>query len=181
VAPIPGEFTGFIGGYIFGIGPGFIYSTIGLTADSLFAFLISRRLGLPFVRRFVGQEIMGKFDYLMEHKGAFFFFRLFPHSRHAERLFLLPPGVEPLARAHFLCHLYSRKNSGNAPLDDARPGDSFRKLPSLLRRPWPGFPFLGHHLNLPGPDRGLVETPKKILALRPSLIEPKKFPRSQIC
>jgi uncharacterized membrane protein YdjX (TVP38/TMEM64 family) len=77
MAPIPGEFTGFIGGYLFGIGPGFIYSTIGLTSGSLFAFLISRRLGLPFVRRFVRQEIMGKFDYLMEHQGAFFSFVFF--------------------------------------------------------------------------------------------------------
>ena len=77
LAPIPGELTGFIGGYLFGVGPGFSYSTIGLTFGSLFAFLIARRFGLPFVRRFVGQELMGKFDYLMEHQGAFFSFIFF--------------------------------------------------------------------------------------------------------
>ena len=76
-APIPGELTGFIGGYLFGIGLGFTFSTIGLTFGSLFAFLIARRLGLPFVRRFVGQDLMGKFDYLMEHQGAFFAFIFF--------------------------------------------------------------------------------------------------------
>ena len=76
-APIPGEITGFIGGYLFGIGPGFAYSTVGLSAGSLVAFLISRHLGQPFVRRFVGQETMRKFDYLMEHKGAFFSFVFF--------------------------------------------------------------------------------------------------------
>lgn len=76
-APIPGELTGFIGGYLFGIGLGFTYSTIGLTFGSLFAFLIARYLGMPFVRRFVGQELMGKFDYLMEHQGAFFSFIFF--------------------------------------------------------------------------------------------------------
>ena len=76
-APIPGEFTGFIGGYLFGIGLGFTFSTIGLTFGSLFAFLIARRLGLPFVRQFVGQDLMGKFDYLMEHQGAFFSFIFF--------------------------------------------------------------------------------------------------------
>jgi uncharacterized membrane protein YdjX (TVP38/TMEM64 family) len=76
-APIPGELTGFIGGYLFGIGLGFTYSTIGLTCGSLFAFLIARYLGMPFVRRFVGQELMGKFDYLMEHQGAFFSFIFF--------------------------------------------------------------------------------------------------------
>lgn len=76
-APIPGELSGFIGGYLFGTIPGFIYSTIGLTFGSLFSFLIARRFGMPFVRQFVGQELMGKFDYLMEHQGAFFSFIFF--------------------------------------------------------------------------------------------------------
>jgi uncharacterized membrane protein YdjX (TVP38/TMEM64 family) len=96
MAPIPGEFTGFIGGYIFGIGPGFIYSTIGLTSASLFAFLISRRLGLPFVRRFVGQEIMGKFDYLMEHQGAFFSFVFFLVPGMPKDYFCYLLGLSPM-------------------------------------------------------------------------------------
>ena len=77
VAPIPGEFTGFVGGYLFGNVPGLIYSTVGLSLGSLFAFLIARRLGMPFVRRFMGQEFMGKFEYLVERHGAFFTFILF--------------------------------------------------------------------------------------------------------
>ncbi len=77
IAPIPGELTGFVGGYLFGATLGFIYSTIGLSIGSLLAFLISRRLGLPFVRRFIGEELMVKFDYLMEHQGAFFSFLFF--------------------------------------------------------------------------------------------------------
>jgi uncharacterized membrane protein YdjX (TVP38/TMEM64 family) len=77
IAPIPGELTGFIGGYLFGILPGFLYSTLGLTAGSLLAFLIARRFGLPLIRRFIAKEIMDKFDYLMEHQGAFFSFIFF--------------------------------------------------------------------------------------------------------
>ncbi len=77
MAPIPGELTGFIGGYLFGVGPGLAYSTVGLVLGSIFAFLISRRLGMPFVRRFVGQEVMAKFDHLMERQGAFFSFIFF--------------------------------------------------------------------------------------------------------
>jgi uncharacterized membrane protein YdjX (TVP38/TMEM64 family) len=96
MAPIPGEFSGFIGGYLFGIGPAFIYSTIGLTLGSLFAFLISRRLGLPFVRRFVGQEIMGKFDYLMEHKGAFFSFVFFLIPGMPKDYFCYLLGLSPM-------------------------------------------------------------------------------------
>ncbi len=81
-APVPGELTGFVGGYLFGTGLGFIYSTIGLCSGSLLAFLIARRFGLPFVRRFIGGETMAKFDYLMEHQGAFLSF-----------LFFLVPGL----------------------------------------------------------------------------------------
>ncbi len=77
LAPIPGEFTGFVGGYLFGLIPGLIYSTVGLSLGSLFAFLTARGLGMPFVRRFMGQEFMGKFKYTLEHHGAFFLFILF--------------------------------------------------------------------------------------------------------
>lgn len=77
LAPIPGELTGFVGGYLFGAAWGFLFSSIGLSIGSLLAFLISRRLGLPFVRRFIGEELMHKFDYLMEHQGAFFSFLFF--------------------------------------------------------------------------------------------------------
>jgi uncharacterized membrane protein YdjX (TVP38/TMEM64 family) len=99
LAPIPGEITGFIGGYLFGIGPGFVFSTIGLSLGSLFAFLISRGFGLPFVRRFVGQEIMQKFDYLMEHQGAFFSFVFFLIPGLPKDYFCYLLGLSPM---HFL-------------------------------------------------------------------------------
>ena len=41
-APVPGEATGFIGGYLFGTLPGFIYSSIGLTVGSWLNFIIGR-------------------------------------------------------------------------------------------------------------------------------------------
>jgi len=37
VAPIPGEVTGILGGYLFGEWLGFLYSTIGLTLGSVAA------------------------------------------------------------------------------------------------------------------------------------------------
>jgi uncharacterized membrane protein YdjX (TVP38/TMEM64 family) len=100
-APIPGEITGFIGGYLFGIGPGFAYSTVGLSAGSLVAFLISRHFGQPFVRRFVGQETMRKFDYLMEHKGAFFSFVFFLIPGLPKDYFCYLLGLSPMHIATF--------------------------------------------------------------------------------
>ena len=101
-APVPGELTGFIGGFLFGIGPGLIYSTMGLILGSFLAFSIARRLGLPFIRRFVGQEIMAKFDYLMEHKGAFFSFIFFLIPGTPKDYFCYILGLSPMHVVTFM-------------------------------------------------------------------------------
>lgn len=101
-APIPGELTGFIGGYLFGTGLSFIYSTIGLTLGSWVSFLIARRFGFSFVRRFVGKEIMEKFDYLMEHQGAFFSFLFFIIPALPKDYFCYLLGLSPMHVLTFL-------------------------------------------------------------------------------
>ncbi len=102
IAPVPGELTGFIGGYLFGIGEGFILSTIGLTMGSFLAFGIGRRLGMPFVRKFVGQENMQRFHYLMEHKGAFFSFIFFLIPGLPKDYFCYLLGLSPMHLLTFL-------------------------------------------------------------------------------
>jgi uncharacterized membrane protein YdjX (TVP38/TMEM64 family) len=76
-APIPGEATGFIGGYLFGAPLGLLYSTLGLTLGSVLAFLIARWLEKRYVKRWLPQEILEKFDFLMERQGALVAFILF--------------------------------------------------------------------------------------------------------
>jgi uncharacterized membrane protein YdjX (TVP38/TMEM64 family) len=76
-APIPGEVTGLLGGYIYGPYLGVLLSTIGLTLGSYAAFYLSRTFGKPFVDRFVSEATMQRFDYLLHHKGAFLVFLLF--------------------------------------------------------------------------------------------------------
>jgi uncharacterized membrane protein YdjX (TVP38/TMEM64 family) len=76
-APIPGEATGFIGGYLFGIPLGLLYSTLGLTLGSVGAFLIARWLEKHYVARWVPAEVLRKFDFLMERQGALVAFILF--------------------------------------------------------------------------------------------------------
>ena len=102
LTPIPGEFTGFVGGYLFGIVPGLIYSTVGLSLGSLFAFLIARGLGKPFVRRFMGQELMGKFEYIVERHGAFLTFILFLIPGTPKDSFCYLLGLSPMHVATFL-------------------------------------------------------------------------------
>ncbi len=68
-APIPGEATGFISGYLFGAIPGFIYSSIGLAAGSWISFLIGRFLGKRYIRRILPSGYLEKFDSIIKHQG----------------------------------------------------------------------------------------------------------------
>lgn len=76
-APVPGEATGFIGGFLFGVPLGMLYSTIGLTLGSTLAFLLGRWLEVHFVARIVSAETLKRFDFLMERQGALVAFLLF--------------------------------------------------------------------------------------------------------
>jgi uncharacterized membrane protein YdjX (TVP38/TMEM64 family) len=76
-APIPGEATGFIGGYLFGVPLGLLYSTLGLTLGSAGAFLIARWLEKHYVARWIPAQVLQKFDFLMERQGALVSFILF--------------------------------------------------------------------------------------------------------
>lgn len=76
-APIPGEVTGFLGGYIFGAWTGFALSTIALTVGSMVNFGIGRLLGEGVVRRLTSQELYDKFNRLVQFKGVFVIFILY--------------------------------------------------------------------------------------------------------
>jgi uncharacterized membrane protein YdjX (TVP38/TMEM64 family) len=76
-APVPGEATGFIGGYIFGTLAGFVYSIIGLTIGSLINFAIGRILGERFVRRLVPKERFQRMDRVINRQGVIALFIMF--------------------------------------------------------------------------------------------------------
>ena len=52
-APVPGEATGFIGGYLFGVLEGFLYSSLALAIGSWINFSIGRFLGVRYVRKMI--------------------------------------------------------------------------------------------------------------------------------
>jgi len=76
-APIPGEATGFIGGYLFGTVKGFLYSSIGLAIGSWLNFIIGRFLGKQYVRKMIPPKHLERFDTLIKHQGIFVLFLLF--------------------------------------------------------------------------------------------------------
>ena len=77
IAPIPGEVTGILGGYLFGESLGFVYSTLGLTVGSVTAFGVGRWLGAHYVRTLISQEIWDKMGFIVEAEGAILCFIIY--------------------------------------------------------------------------------------------------------
>lgn len=77
LSPIPGEATGFFGGYLFGQTLGFVYSMIGLSLGSVVAFWIGRWLGARFVRDLVAQHHWDRLGFIVEAEGAILCFIIF--------------------------------------------------------------------------------------------------------
>jgi len=77
IAPIPGDVTGILGGYLFGLWVGLVYSTIGLTLGSVAAFAVGRWLGDHSVQRLVSPEIWRKLGFIVEAEGVILCFIVF--------------------------------------------------------------------------------------------------------
>ncbi len=76
-APVPGETSGFIGGFLFGTLKGFLFSSIGLTAGSFINFYIGRFLGERYIRKIIRSDYLNRFDAFVKRKGAAVIFILF--------------------------------------------------------------------------------------------------------
>ena len=76
-APIPGEASGLVGGYLFGTWPCFVYSSIGLSIGSAIAFGGGRLLGSFFTERFRHREIYKRFNHLVSRGDYLIPFILF--------------------------------------------------------------------------------------------------------
>jgi len=101
-APIPGEISGLIGGYLYGPALGTVYSTIGLAIGSWIAFALARFLGLPLVERVVKPAIIQKYDYFLEHRGLFVSFLLFLIPGFPKDYLCYIMGLSHMKTWHFL-------------------------------------------------------------------------------
>jgi len=80
LAPMPGEATGILGGYLFGVWTGFWYSTVGLALGSWIAFAIGRLFADLVGARLRDTRVYKQFDRLV-HRNDFvwpFIFYLLP-------------------------------------------------------------------------------------------------------
>jgi uncharacterized membrane protein YdjX (TVP38/TMEM64 family) len=102
VAPIPGGAIEFLGGYLFGVGAGMLYPTIGLILGSWLAFSIVRIFEKWAVEKFVSPKTIKKFDYLIGHEGLILSFLLFLIPRFSKDAFCYILGLTPMHLGIFL-------------------------------------------------------------------------------
>jgi uncharacterized membrane protein YdjX (TVP38/TMEM64 family) len=102
LAPIPGELTGAVGGFVFGAVPNLLYSTIGLTIGSVFAYLAARVVGLPLVKFFVSEELMQRFHFLTQRKGVLLTLVLFTIPGFPKDILSYIMGLSPMTFIPFL-------------------------------------------------------------------------------
>jgi uncharacterized membrane protein YdjX (TVP38/TMEM64 family) len=101
-APIPGEATGVIGGFLFGAFKGCLYSTIALTAGSWINFSIGRFLGKRWVRKIVPSHRLARFDHIIRHQGVLVVFILFLIPGFPKDYLCLVIGVSTMPMRVFL-------------------------------------------------------------------------------
>jgi len=77
IAPIPGDITGLLGGFLFGEWLGLFYSTIGLTLGSVAACGVGRWLGAHYVRTLVSQQTWDKMGFIIEAEGTILCFIIY--------------------------------------------------------------------------------------------------------
>jgi uncharacterized membrane protein YdjX (TVP38/TMEM64 family) len=77
VAPIPGQFMGLLGGFVFGFWRGLLLNVAGNAVGSLSAMLLTRFFGERVMRPFVPQPLQDKFDATIHRGGLANFFMLF--------------------------------------------------------------------------------------------------------
>ncbi len=101
LAPIPGELTGAVGGFIFGGIWSLLYSTIGLTIGSLVNFFAARFIGLPIVKLAVSDETLDRFCFLTERRGAILSFALFAIPGFPKDILCYILGLSPMGTITF--------------------------------------------------------------------------------
>jgi len=80
LAPIPGQLTGLVGGYLFGVWKGTFYSMIGEVIGTWLIVLIAKKYGEPIVRKIVSRDVFNRFNKFCMKGGALtlFLIYLFP-------------------------------------------------------------------------------------------------------
>jgi uncharacterized membrane protein YdjX (TVP38/TMEM64 family) len=77
IAPLPGQFMGVMGGYLFGVLLGSLYSITGLALGAGLAIWLGRRFGRPMLERFFDAQQLALWEKKMRTRSGFTWWLLF--------------------------------------------------------------------------------------------------------
>jgi uncharacterized membrane protein YdjX (TVP38/TMEM64 family) len=77
IAPLPGQFMGVMGGYLFGVLLGSLYSITGLALGAGVAIWLGRRFGRPLLERFFNPDQLALWEKKMRTRSGFTWWLLF--------------------------------------------------------------------------------------------------------
>lgn len=77
IAPLPGQFMGVMGGYLFGVLLGSVYSITGLMLGAGLAIWLGRRFGRPLLERFFDTAQLAQWEKRMRTRSGFTWWLLF--------------------------------------------------------------------------------------------------------
>jgi uncharacterized membrane protein YdjX (TVP38/TMEM64 family) len=77
IPPLPGQFMGLMGGYLFGVLLGSLYSIIGLMMGAGLAIWLGRRFGRPLLERFFNAEQLAAWEKRVRARSGFTWWLLF--------------------------------------------------------------------------------------------------------
>lgn len=77
LAPIPGQITSLVAGYLYGVLWGTVLCMVGLVLGTAIAMGLARRYGRPLVERLVPAEALARLDGYLERRGPLAFLLIF--------------------------------------------------------------------------------------------------------
>ncbi|HCR71832.1 MAG TPA: hypothetical protein DIW23_10340 [Anaerolineae bacterium] len=77
LAPIPGQLTAFLGGFLFGFWEGLFLTMLGVGIGVISAISFSRIFGIYLVKTLVPKKIISRFDYLLTNENIWAYFIIF--------------------------------------------------------------------------------------------------------
>lgn len=102
VAPIPSNISTAAGALALGFWPGFLLGASAVVVGSLIVFTLAKRLGEPFVRRFVDQKTLSKYMPIIEKKRDAFMFLALLLPFFPDDLLCILAGLSGMGTMRFL-------------------------------------------------------------------------------
>ncbi|MEF9919386.1 MAG: TVP38/TMEM64 family protein [Eubacterium sp.] len=96
IAPIPGGTTMLVGGALFGGLWGFVLSLSGILIGSSIAFFIAKKLGRPFILRFISSKWIEKFENIRDSRLNMVLFLIFLFPGFPDDLFCYLAGLSKM-------------------------------------------------------------------------------------